>query len=279
MPKSLTDQLFNTNDLSTPFFRCIFYGETDSRKTTTAARFGSPDETRIVLVRRPEQMTPLKGLGYTVFLAKDAQDFASVVQDPASVFGEPWAKNPNRTLVIDDITEAKDFLMESNESTVDNYGNVHEVRDTRKVVKGAKDDMRSILKSALDAPQHLIVTALSRTIENPAADEERITVDLPPSISSMFTTDFEYVFYSLKAGSMLPQWQCLTSTETRGFKKIDEKGKEVTYSRSIFAKSKLPLPVILSNPTLLPVRANADLRAIWNSILAAQAKPKKAARG
>lgn len=279
MQKTLSDQLFNTNDLHAGFFRCIFYGETDSRKTSTAARFGSPDEVRIILVRRPEQMIPLKGLGYTVFLAKDAQDFASAVQDPAALFGEAWAQNPNRTLVIDDITEAKDFLMESNESTVDNYGNVHEVRDTRKVVKGAKDDMRAILKSALDAPQNLIVTALSRSIENPATDEERVTVDLPPSISSMFTTDFEYVFYSLKASSTLPQWQCLTSTETRGFKKINEKGREVSYSRSTFAKLKLPLPVIMSNPTLIPVRANADLRTIWNTILAAQAKPKKTARG
>ena len=258
--------LGDTNDLGEQRFRCMIYGPTSCRKTTTAALFGSAEETRIILTRRKEQLRPLEGLGYKYALVDNADDLEAVVTHPESFWSDPtWTQNPNRTLVVDDLTEGVALLVDEN-VIIDGK----ETKDPRRSYNMAGKDLRQWIRLAWRAPQHLVLVCLEKTIVTPAG--ESISPDLPPSMKGMVTTELEYVFY-IKTGL----WRLLVERKKEQYEKTIE-GKNETMIREIFAKNKQRY-----NPTK-PMAGNGifgvdepmALREIWRKILAANGPQTKA---
>lgn len=244
-PKSLTT--FNTSKLTDGFFHGCIYGETDARKSTTAALFGSPEDVRIVLTRRPEQLKPLRNKGYEVALVEDEAALNYALMYPEQIWPD-WAKRPDRTLVLDDATEAVAMLLDSSDA-----------KDQRRSYMEAGDALRAAIQSTLKKPQHFVMTALAKVRSNPITDEERIGPDLPPSMLGFITTEMEYCFYIDKKS-----WKFITQSLYTSIKGVDDKGKERIFLREIFGKNKLELELV--GKGILAQREDMNLQTIWKKI-------------
>jgi hypothetical protein len=267
-PKNVV--LGNTNDLGTRWFRTMIYSETDARKSVTAARFGSPEEVRIVLTRRKEQLTPLEDLeqkGYQFAEVTDEAGLVACITHPEAGWTDPtWVKNPNRTLVIDDLTEGVYILLDSKE-VIDGK----QVKNRMRSYDAAGKVLRKLIQSSFRAPQHIIMTATEKIKENPRTGNDRVIPELPPSMMSMVTTELEYVFYIRKG-----VWKFFTTTKYETYKDRNElTGLEEEFTREVFAKNKLPLKY--KDAKILNPEEAMDLRAIWLKILGA--KTTAAAQG
>lgn len=251
---------FNTRSIKSPYFHAIIYGETDARKTSTAALFGSPDDVRIVLTRNKSQAIPLRDNGYEVAHCPDASTMRFALSYPEKVWPE-WAERPNRTLILDDISKGKDLLLDENETITNDAGVTKEVRDMRQVHRGAKKDMAEILASILNKPMNFIAIASAQVYENQLTHEENITPELPPAMGRIVLTDFEFIFYINKR-----TWKFITGEKRDMYQERDDKGRMQTHMRYIFAKNKLPLSMI-GKRVLLPEEP-MDLRVIWEKVKA-----------
>lgn len=261
IPKGLS--VFNTSELAGAgsYIHGLVYGETSARKSTTAALFGTPENTRIVLTRRKEQLIPLQDLGYTAACVEDSEALSFALMYPEKLWPD-WAAREDRVFVLDDATEAVAMLVEGavNPATGEAF------KDRRKSYTEAGSDLRDMLKNSLSKPQHFIMTALARVRENPITNEERIGPDLPPSMLQMLTTEMEFVFYINKRN-----WQFVTADDAIQFKDTDEQGKEKLYRREIFAKNKMSLAMAKRTPPLIAKYEPMDLRGIWERVVRATA--------
>lgn len=252
LPKNIEAKKSNTKDLKSGWMHALIYGETDARKTSTAAHFDKPERTRIILTRRPEQLIPLANENYDYLLVESANDLRYAMQYPEKVWPD-WALLPDRTLVLDDVTRAKDMLLEDNE--VGESG--RELKDMRQVHRGAKDDMQDLLSAVLHKPMHFVCVALAQVYQNNITREEMITPDIPPAMNRMVTTEFEFCFYINKQ-----KWQFLTKNETTVYQAKNDKNVLETHVRTTFAKHKLPL----GQENTIKLYEPMDLRAIWERV-------------
>jgi len=254
--KQIEAQKFNTSEIINPYFRCFLYGDIDSGKTTAAAKFDTPEKVRIIVTRQIEQLLPLKKKGYKAFHANTVTLFRTAVMYPEVIWPE-WANIEDRTLVIDDMTQAKDIINDDNSSTDEGV----EIKDIRRISKGAKDDMRELIQlSALSKPMNLIITALERSWE--VGKEIKISPDLPPSMAGMINADFEFVFNIVKENATTRT--LITETARESFTKKDDKGKDVPYQLVRFARNKIPEEWV--GRGIIRPREPADLRAVWDRI-------------
>lgn len=229
----LKSRTFDTRELGAKWFHGIIYGPTDSRKSTTAAEFGDPDDVRIIIVRNREQLMPVMDKGYQAFHAENWAQLSLALRYPEQIWPD-WARRTNRTLILDDLTEGKDMALEDNETTDDGK----EVRDLRQVTRGAKEDIREVVKSVLRKPMNFIIVCMAREWDQ-TKDKGHIAPDLPQSISNLVTTDFEYVFYVRK-----DLWKFVTGQFRLPGVKKNEKGKDEAYVQTIFAKHKVPKELV-----------------------------------
>lgn len=256
----LQKKKFSTGEVSNEWFHCLLYSGTDARKSTTAAKFGTPENTRIILVRRKEQLIPLRKLNYKAFLASDWSDVQNALLYPEAIWPE-WAGLADRTLILDDATEAKDMAIEDNEVREDGS----EVKDFRQVIKGTLGDMRPVIKAVLRKPLHFIIVSMSRQFDV-TKDQGTVSPDLPSSIANLMMTDMEFVFYIDKK-----KWQIVTGEKRVAGLRKNEKGKDEPYIQTIFAKHKLPEE--LEGKGILKPEESMNLRAIWEKIRAAGTNP------
>lgn len=272
-PKGLRD--FNTADLGDvekmpAYFRVLLYGEPDSWKTVVAARFDSPENTLIVLTRRPEQTLPLINLGYEVVCVSDE---ASLVYALDSI-GKLWKKKQERnstlgelhTLVVDDLTEAVNLLKDEYKE-ID--GKV--VKNLMRTYYAAGDTLRDLVSIGIfRLPLNVVCTALARSKESKMPPwRETVTPDLPPSMLNAMSADFDGVFHIVRDSH-----QILTREERNTAKYTDPAtGKEETATYSIFAKIKHPI-----DSKTVASKEPPDLRLIWNKILAGRVAATPAAK-
>jgi hypothetical protein len=257
-------ELFDASSLTQSYFRFVLYAETSRYKTTTAALFSDPDHTRIVLLRRKEQMLPLRDLGYKEIAHCPTLDKAQeALLHPEALWPE-WAKLTDRYLMLDDLTQLKDMILEDSETTVDAAGNEREVKDLRQIHRAAKDAMKDIIRGVLDKPMHFGCVAMAVSFPSQIDGNERIWPDLPPKMGNMVDTDFEFVLY------IDDHYKLVTTEIEIPFRYQDPKtGKEATKMRRIFAKHKLPLQyckVEKGKQPLLALREPLDLRAFWEKV-------------
>lgn len=255
IPPSLRDgtRLRSTNSLSSGFFRCLLFGYPDSYKTVTAAHFGTPENTRIICMRREEQLIPLKGEDYKYITVRDIDEAKFALQHPETLWPD-WSALKDKTLILDDGTELKDLLLED----------ADESRDRRQMYKEAKDDMRDILASAMRKDMNLIFVALARETRNNVLNKDVITPDLPPSMAGLVQADFEYVFYIDRPSKKLITTQVNEIVTKR---REDGKGTE-SYQRIVMGKHKLPFSLV--GKKVLEDREALDLRAVWAKVREAQ---------
>lgn len=260
VPKSVV--LGNTNDLGEKWFRACLYSETDGRKTTTAAQFATPEETRIVLTRRKEQLSPLEDLtkaGYQFAEVTDEEGLVVCLTHPEAVWTDPtWVNNPNRTLIFDDATEGVNILLAGNE-VIDGKA----VRNRMRTYDAAGKTLRDIVRVGFRAPQNIIMTALANVKENPITNVERVAPALPPSMQALLLTELEYVFY-IKKGL----WRLFTSSKYETVSKMID-GREEEFKREIFAKSKMPF--IYKDAGIFGIDEPLDLRVLWEKVKNAKA--------
>lgn len=263
---------FNTQDLKneTSFFHGMLYGETDSRKTSTAAAFGGPENTLILLTRAPEQLIPLQEQGYHVALITDGEALSWALQFPDQVAKLPgvnfpqWAEmlstpSAEPVLMIDDFTEGSAMLVDDNSTNDEGK----ERKDGRQIYKAVNDNLREIMVSLKRRKMHTIFTALAKKYETPVANEEAIGPDMPSGARLIVTAELEHVLFMKKS-----TWKFLVRPMYLNYKKKDEHGKDTTYRREIFAKHKLPKEIALKQPPVLNISGeeNMDLREFWNKV-------------
>lgn len=268
VPKGI--RAFNTQDLKkeVSFFRGMLYGETDSRKTTTAADFGGPERTFIIGTRAAEQLLPLQERSFHVALIDDGPALSWALQYPdqaARAFGFPEfadmlaAPDAEPVLMVDDMTEGANFLVDDNSTRDDGS----DVKDGRQIYKAVNDNLREIMSSLKRRRMHLVLTALAKKFETPLANEEAIGPDMPTGARSIITADLEHVLFMKKSTHKF-----ITRPMYINYKKKDEKGKDQLYKREIFAKNKLPKELALRQPPVLNLSGeeDMDLRAYWNKV-------------
>lgn len=268
VPKGI--RAFNTLDLKkeVSFFRGMLYGETDSRKTTTAAEFGGPERTFIIGTRAPEQLLPLQEKSYHVALIDDGPALSWALQFPdqaARAFGFPEfaemlaAPDAEPVLMVDDMTEGANFLVDDNSTKEDGS----DVKDGRQIYKAVNDNLREIMASLKRRRMHLVMTALAKKFETPLANEEAIGPDMPTGARGIITADLEHVLFMKKSTHKF-----ITKSMYINYKKKDDKGKDQVYRREIFAKNKLPKELALRQPPVLNLSGeeDMDLHAYWNKV-------------
>lgn len=263
-PKGISG--FNTRELDISFFHGMLYGETDSMKTTTAANFGGPDRTLILLTRSKEQMIPLRDQGFRVVLVDDGQALAWALQFPekaAAAIGWPeWAEVENRVLMVDDMTEGSNMLVDDNSTRDDGS----DVKDGRQIYKAVNDDLRAIMTGLKRRKMHTIFTALAKVAPSQIANEETVFPDMPTGARAIITADLEFVFFMKRATKKM-----LTTSDYLTFVKKDEKtGKPVAGKRDIFGKQKLPREMVGRTPPVISKEEPMDLAAVWAKICSAK---------
>jgi hypothetical protein len=255
-----------TKDLVTPYIHAMLYGETDSRKTTTAASFGGPERTFILLTRSPEQLIPIAGQNYRYARIENGDALLWALQFPekaADAAGFPeWKDLPDRVLVIDDMTEGTNMLVDDNATRDDGTT----VRDGRQIYKAVNDNLREVLAAMKRKQMHVIHTALAKVAVSQIANEETVYPDMPTGARSIITADLEYIFYMKRSTGKM-----LTSPDFLTFTKIDDKGKPVSGKRDIFAKHKLPKELVGRTPPVLSKEEPMDLAAVWRKVCDARA--------
>lgn len=237
------------------YLHCLLYAGTGEYKTTTAAEFGGPEHTLIILTRSIEQLIPI-GSGYHVLQAQTPEALFWALTNPdaaADAAGFPeWKTDPERVLMIDDMTEGTALFVDSN--TTDDNG--RERGDGRQIYKGVNDDIRTVMASLKRKKMHLIMTALASVFPSEVANEETIYPDMPKGARTLITAELEFVFYIDRVNKKM-----LTEASQITCVKKDERGKDKPGLRAIFAKSKLP------GKQKLGV-VDINLRAAWDKIQA-----------
>jgi hypothetical protein len=260
IPKSLRKG--NTKDLGTDtFMHAMIFSETSARKTTTAAKFGDAKTTRFIITRRKEQLLPLKNMGYEYAEVTDYKGLMFALMFPERIWPE-WAELPDRTLVIDDLTEAVALLLEEYQE-IDGK----EVKDKRRSYTEAGNDVRDALRSLLRKKMHLVIVALAKVKDNQITNEERIAPDLPPSIMNILLSELEFVFY------INPQtYMFTTEKDFFAYSAPDpaNPNKEKTFKREIFAKHKISEELAKASPKVIKKYEIMDLRDIWNRVQKAE---------
>lgn len=262
MPTGLISK--STKDIISPWMRGLIYGETNARKTSVTATFGSPEDVRVISTRGEDQLTPLRELGYTYVTADNAQKLRYSLMYPEIIWPD-WAARPNRILSIDDLTMAKEILLQDNET--DDKGN--ERKDNRAVHREAKADMGELMKGLFRRPMHVIAVAFAAIYDNKITREESITPDLPPGMSRMLTADFSFVFFIDKT-----KWMFVTNDRRETYRAKNDKGQEETHTRITFAKRKLPIDPVTKKERLgiLNDLEIMDLQDIWTRVQKGRAK-------
>lgn len=265
IPKGLTG--IDTSNISPDtqdYFHGIIYAQTSARKTTTAANMYGPENTIIVLCRQPEQLIPLRGMGFKVLHAQTAEALVFALSYPEvaaeKLLNWPeWKDLKDRTLVFDDISEGVTLLLDRHSTNDEGK----ERKDPRAVYKFAGGELKEMFVSLRRKKLHLVIIALAKITMNDFTNEEVIGPDLPPSMNGFMTTDVEFVFYIDKS-----KWKFVTDEVYRSYVGKDEKGKDKVFKRVIFGKNKVPLKFkFLSQPVFPPTNeVSMDLAKIWKSV-------------
>lgn len=259
----LQKRVKTTDQITSPWFRCLLHGEIDSRKTSTAAAFGGVERTRIILTRGEDQMIPLRKNKYTFLEVDNSNEFMSAAMHCDQIWPD-WYAGPEPVLVLDDLARAKDYVVKDNETFVDGQGNVKEHKDPRKVYGAAAQDMDTVFTVINDKPMHIVLVCTSRIRENELTQDETIFPDLTPSMANRIMSDYSYIFYINKKK---PWDRCLlTSRDSESVTYYDEKKKsEITYQRVFFARNKVAVEDAITNP-ILKLYEPLDLRSIWDRV-------------
>jgi hypothetical protein len=246
----------STENLESIWMRALIYGETNARKTTTAAEFGSPEDVRIILTRGEDQLLPLAGRPYKYEHCDNAMKFRFACMYPEKLWPE-WAGRANRILVIDDVSKAKDYLLDDNE-----FDEKGRKQNNMLVHREAKADMSGLTKSLFSKPMHVVMVAFASIYENPVTHEENVGPDVPPAISRMLTADFTFVLYIDKSKNMFR-----TNDFRETYEDTDEKMVKKTFTRIITAKHKIPKHLVGKGVVndLEPL----DLLKVWEKVRAA----------
>lgn len=260
----LQKRVKTTDQITSPWFRCLLHGEIDSRKTSTAAAFGGPENTRIILTRGEDQLIPLTRKKYTYLEVDNGTEFRNAAIHCDQLWPE-WAALEEPVLVIDDLARAKDYIVRDNETWIDNNGNVKEHKDPRKIYGAAASDMDSIFTVINDKPMHIVLVCTSRIRENDLTQDETIFPDLTPAMANRIMSDYSYIFYINKKK---PWAQCLlTGKDTESVTYYDEKKKsDITYQRVFFARHKISTEDATAQVPTLKLYEPLDLRSIWDRV-------------
>jgi hypothetical protein len=260
--KKLAERTQSTKDILSPWMRLLLHGEIDSKKTVTASRFSSPENTRIILTRGEDQLLPIKSLGIQYVKVENASEFIEAMAYCDTIWPD-WAKLPEPYLIIDDISKGKDMVLKDNETFTSGTGEVREHKDPRKMHVAALKEMDSVFTTLNRKPIHITLVALSKIRENAITQEESIFPDLPPAMSNLIMSDYSYIYYINKKK---PNNACLlTGKDFESITEYDENQKKnVTFQRFMFARHKLP--VELEGKGIIRPYEPLDLRAIWERI-------------
>lgn len=252
-PKGLAT-VKRTSEIESPYLRLCLYGDIDSLKTTTSMTF-KPESSAIILTRGTDQLRPIMSLNAPFLQVTNLEQFqfAALHPEHKDVFGPEWGDNPDRVLILDDITRAKDFALDNND----------EGQNNMLVYREATKDIGAIFMSVFRQPQHVIAIALAASYENDISHEENLTPDLPPSMRRLLMADFSYVFYADRL-----QQKLVTSSKRQVWQGMDEKMRPKTCSRTIFARNKIPKEFV--GKGILNQEEPMDLAAIWQKIQAAK---------
>ena len=248
VPKGMPS-IGNTGSILNPWLRLCVYGDIDSKKTTVSAMFAAPADTRIILTRGEDQLIPIKSLGIPFQKCETLAQFEYACLYPEKIFGPEWAASPNRTLIIDDITKAKEMAVDDNDTGGNNM----------LTYRGATRDIASIFKSVFSKPQHVIAIALASSYENDISHEENLTPDLPPAMRRMLMADFSFVFFIDKNKNVF-----LTQEKRQQWQGVDEKMRPKVCTRTIFARHKLPKE--LEGKGIIKPEEALDITSIWKRI-------------
>jgi hypothetical protein len=258
----------STSDLSSSYFHGMIYGETDSRKTTTAAEFGGPERTFIILTRSPEQLIPIASKNYRYAYCESPQALLWALQFPekaADAAGFPeWKDRDDRVLVVDDMTEGTAMLVDENSTRDDGS----EVKDGRQIYKGVNDELRAVMSGLKRRKMHIVIICLAAVFASNIANEETVYPDMPKGARGIITAEMEFVLFMKRE-----QKRMLTSSDYLTFLKKDEKsGKPIPGRRDIFAKHKLPRELTARTPPVVSKEEPMDLAALWKKICDARGK-------
>lgn len=259
-PASVQDvDLDGTHDF---YLHALIYGPAGVWKTSTAALFGGPERTAIIVTRRKEQMIPLKGKGFkNIKVAQDAEALKYLLTFPEVAFGPAWANRKDRVLVIDDITEGQTTLVDDHKHYFDEKKSEWVTpKDPRKAYGKAGEEYHDLLKMNLGKPQHVILTAVERNFNVEGTIDWRTEPDVPNKVMILTETELEFVFYmELEKDEMLTR----TRSQVRETENPDTKRKEM-WREITFAKQKLPLLLIGKN--ILAPTERKDLIKVWEKI-------------
>ena len=251
-----------TDQITNPYFRCLIHGEIDSRKTTTAISFSTPELTRVILTRGEDQLLPFRKQKYRFLEVNNATEFTNACTYCDQIWPD-WAQLPDRVLVVDDIARAKDYLVKDNETYVVG-GEVREHKDARKIYGAANKAMDEAFTVMNEKPMHLILVSTSKISENELTQDETIFPDLSPGMRNIVLSDCSYIFYINKKK---PWDRCLLTTkDTEQVSYYDEKLKrEIGYQRVFFARNKMAIEdaQMKGAQQVLQQYEPLDLGSIW----------------
>jgi hypothetical protein len=256
----LASRTRSTFDIHSPWARILIHGEIDSWKTTTAAHFGTPEQTRIILTRGEDQLLPIINEGYQFVKVNDAAEFTEALTHCDHIWPD-WAKLPEPVLVIDDITKAKDYIVTASK-TYEANGQIKEYKDNRKIFGVAIGEFDAMFSIANRKPIHIIMTALSKVMEGKISLEETVTPDLSQGIGNLVMSDYSFIFFLNKKKPFATR--LLTQLDSEAVTEFDEtQRKSVTYQRYYFARNKIPSELV---GKVMKLYEEADLRKIWEKV-------------
>ena len=272
-----------TNKLHTGYLHAMLFGEPNTFKTTVAGEFGGPEHTLFIVTRRSEQLIPLANKGYKYVVAEDAESlrWALLHTEKAAEFAEKraaeeghatsgwaenWKKDPQRVVVVDDVTEGTNVLKEDHmyvfHEKGEFAGQTRPIKDPRQAYKKAGDELHDYLKVLLGRPQHIILIAVDKNFDVEGTSDNRTEPDLPNKMMKLTETELEYVFYFPHGDKMLTR----TSKVVRSGQ-IEGKKEMVTWNEITFAKCKLPVEYLGQGVVAEMERKN--LKVVWGNIQAA----------
>jgi hypothetical protein len=264
----------STNALHTGHFHFMLYGEPNTFKTTVAAEFMGPGHTLIIMTRRESQLTPLARKGYKFLVAEDADSLRwallhtdKAAELAAQAAGDPewaplWKIDPDRTLIIDDVTEGTNVLKEDYMYVLNKELETVRIKDPRQAYKKAADELHDYLKIVLGRPQHVGLVALDKSFDVEGTSDNRTEPDMPNKMMKLVETELEYVFFFPHGDRM----QTKTSKVVRSAQ-LEGKKETVTWNEITFAKCKLPIEYL--GKGVVADMAPKNLRVVWAAIQAA----------
>lgn len=264
-PSSLI--LGNSSSLISPYFHFMLYGNPSAWKTSTAAKFMGPANTRIIVTRRAEQMIPLSGLGFEFVVVADAEALRYALLYPEKIW-PAWATLPDRTLIVDDVTEGVSVLVDDHRFYFDEKKQeTVELKDPRQAYKKAADELHDLFKINLGKAQHVGLIAVERGYDIEGTIDYRIEPDVPNKIAKLLETELEFVFYMVDGDNKMLTKPRMVTRQSSEKNKLT--GKPDIWREITFAKSKLPI-----GSNILVAEEPKDLTAAWTKIKGALG-PKK----